>query len=235
MKKHHPLILLPCLFLPLASQAWESEDGQHTTSANVALSSDYVWRGYSQTDNEPAISGGFDYSHSSGLYAGTWASNVDFGDNASSEIDVYLGYSAELAETGIVFDVGFLRYIYPDETYSWNEVYTSLAYGPFSIGVAHSNDVYNSSENGTYFSLSIDQPIYDLLMLNAGIGYYSYDDNVYGVANPDSVFDYQLGLSTEQLGFHWHLNYTDTNSDGETNYGRGLADGRFTFTVSKSL
>ena len=62
------------------AMAWESEDGAHSTSASVALATDYVWRGYSQTDEEAAISGSFDYGHSSGLYAGVWASNVDFED-----------------------------------------------------------------------------------------------------------------------------------------------------------
>ena len=47
-------------------------------SANVGLYSDYIFRGYTQTQNEPAIQGGFDVEHSSGLYAGTWASNVDW-------------------------------------------------------------------------------------------------------------------------------------------------------------
>ena len=47
-------------------------------SANVGLYTDYIFRGYTQTQNEPAIQGGFDVEHSSGLYAGTWASNVDW-------------------------------------------------------------------------------------------------------------------------------------------------------------
>ena len=55
-----------------------AEDSPHEFSANVALSTDYMYRGGSQTNEQPAISGGFDYGHSSGLYAGLWASNVDF-------------------------------------------------------------------------------------------------------------------------------------------------------------
>ena len=52
-------------------------------SANVAFASDYVWRGMTQTAEEPAISGGFDIAGESGLYFGTWASNVEFGDGAA--------------------------------------------------------------------------------------------------------------------------------------------------------
>jgi len=65
-------------------------DSPHEFSANVALSTDYMYRGGSQTNEQPAISGGFDYAHSSGVYAGLWASNVDFGDSANIEFDFYL-------------------------------------------------------------------------------------------------------------------------------------------------
>ena len=49
-------------------------------TGNVGLTTDYVFRGISQTDEKPAIQGGLDYAHSSGAYAGVWASNVDFND-----------------------------------------------------------------------------------------------------------------------------------------------------------
>lgn len=59
-----------------SAMAWESEDGAHSTSANIGLFSDYIFRGISFTDDKPAIQGGFDYAHTSGFYAGTWASNL---------------------------------------------------------------------------------------------------------------------------------------------------------------
>lgn len=221
-----------------SAMAWESEDGQHATSASVAMSSDYMWRGYSQTDNEMAISGSFDYGHSSGFYAGTWASNVDFAlgsDQAHVEVDVYAGFSNEIGETGVSYDVGVLRYMYPGTDDSdWNEYYLSLGYGPLSLGVAHSSDVYGSDEDGTYYSAGFD---YDLPMnvaFSAGVGYYDYDDAVYGAAG-DSATDYRIGLSTELVGFGVDLTYTDTDSEGEDLYGDSVSDGRLVFTVSKSM
>ena len=71
--------------------------------SNVALSSDYIWRGMTQTAEEPAISGGFDIAGESGLYFGTWASNVEFGDGAALELDWYAGYANEL-ENGFSYD-----------------------------------------------------------------------------------------------------------------------------------
>ena len=70
---------------PMSFAADEVEDikapsmlDEFSFSANVGLYTDYIFRGYTQTQNEPAIQGGFDVEHSSGLYAGTWASNVDW-------------------------------------------------------------------------------------------------------------------------------------------------------------
>ena len=87
--------------------------------ANIALSTDYVFRGFSQTDENPAISGGFDYAFDSGFYLGTWASNVDFGNDTSIEIDLYAGYAFDLTDS-VSLDLSAVQFIYPDETDSSN-------------------------------------------------------------------------------------------------------------------
>ena len=84
-----------------------AEDSPHEFSANVALATDYMYRGGSQTNEQPAISGGFDYAHSSGVYAGVWASNVDFGDSANIEIDYYGGIGGEFSN-----GIGWITKIY---------------------------------------------------------------------------------------------------------------------------
>lgn len=239
MKKTILLMAASSLMTSGAAMAWESENGQHSTSASVALSTDYVWRGYSQTDNEPAISGSLDYGHSSGFYLGTWASNVDFAveeDQAHIEIDVYGGYAGEFGDSGIGYDVGVLRYMFPGtEGVNWNEVYGSLSYSYFSLGVSHSGDVYGSSETGTYYNLGFDYGLPAGINLSAGVGYYDYDEDVFGASNPDSANDYRVGLSKDFAGFGFDLSYTDTDSDGEDLYSDDLADGRFIFTISKSM
>lgn len=212
------------------AMAWESEDGAHSTSASVALASDYVWRGYSQTDEDPAISGSFDYGHSSGLYAGVWASNVDFDDDASSEIDIYAGFSSEFGDSGIGYDVGILRYIYDSESYDWNEVYASLSYSYFSVGVAHSGSVYDSSEDGTYYSAGFDYDLPYDIAFSSGVGYYDYDSDV----SDDDHTDYRVGISKEMIGFDFGLTYTGMDSDGEDAYG-DLADDRVVISISKSM
>ncbi len=218
-----------------AAMAWESEDGAHSTSASVALGTDYMWRGYSQTTNDPAISGSFDYAHSSGFYIGTWASNVEFGDNASSEIDLYAGFGGDIGESGFSYDVGALRYYYAGENYDWNEYHVSAGYSFFSASINYSNNVYDSSEKGIYYTLGFD---YDLPMdiaLSAGVGYYDYDKKVYGAGNPDSATDYHIGISKELAGFGWDLTYIDSDSDAEKIYSDSLTDSRLVFTISKSM
>ncbi|MBN2823710.1 MAG: hypothetical protein JXQ76_00175, partial [Campylobacterales bacterium] len=80
-------------------------------SANMTLASKYVWRGMEQIINHgPAVQGGIDVSYC-GFYAGTWASNVDFGGADNIELDVYAGYSGEVA--GIGFDIGMIAYFFP--------------------------------------------------------------------------------------------------------------------------
>lgn len=239
MKK--PIILLgtTILLLTESAMAWESENGRHTTSASVALSSDYVWRGYSQTDNKPAISGSIDYAHISGFYAGSWASNVDFmigDDDAHLELDIYAGFAGEFGNSGVGYDISVLRYMYPGtDGGDWNEVNGSLSYHYFSLGIAHSGDVYGSSENGTYYNIGMDYPLPADINLNLGVGYYDYDADVFGRDNPDSATDYQIGLSKEFAGFGFNVNYTNTNSDARDLYGSKYADSRFMFSISKSM
>ena len=111
---------------PMSFAADEVEDikapsmlDEFSFSANVGLYSDYIFRGYTQTQNEPAIQGGFDVEHSSGLYAGTWASNVDwttagdYMDKNSVEIDVYAGWAGDLGFYDLGFDIGVLQFFYP--------------------------------------------------------------------------------------------------------------------------
>jgi uncharacterized protein (TIGR02001 family) len=103
-------------------------------SANVGLTTEYIYRGLSQTDDQPALQGGFDYEHESGLSAGIWASNVDFNDGsdgASVEIDYYAAFSGEVK--GVSWSVGGIYYSYPgvndDFDYDFFEANASLGYG----------------------------------------------------------------------------------------------------------
>jgi uncharacterized protein (TIGR02001 family) len=87
---------------------------EHTFTSNVGLTSDYVFNGISQSFRTPALQGGFDYAHSSGLYLGTWASNISGNQytNASMEWDVYGGYNGKVSDD-LGYNVGLMEVVYP--------------------------------------------------------------------------------------------------------------------------
>lgn len=205
-------------------------------TGNVALSSDYMFRGVSQTDNTPAISGGFDYSHESGFYAGVWASNVDSGffDEANVEIDTYLGYAG--GSDNFSYDVGFLRYNYPGtgtNDNNTNEVYGSVGYDfgvvAVSAGVAVSNDFFGL-DNAEYYSLGADIPVGDY---SIALGY-----GIQDVDDAQNYDHYSVGISGEvsELGLGLDLTWHSADSDADIFAGDdNLTDSRVVFTVSKSL
>jgi uncharacterized protein (TIGR02001 family) len=217
------------------AMAWESENGQHAVDFGVALANDYIWRGYSQTDRAPAASANIDYSHSSGFYVGAWGSNVDFDDGADYELDLYAGYGGEFGDSGIGYDFGVLRYLYDSESYDWNEFYASLSYSYFGVAVAHSDNVYDSDEDGTYFSASFDYdlPWYDIAF-SAGVGYYDYDDGAIAAKDREHT-DWRVGISKSITeGVDFGLTYTGMDSDAEEDWGKVSSD-KLTISVATSF
>lgn len=216
-------------------------------SANVAMTTDYVWRGSSQSDEGPAIQGGFDWGHESGFYAGTWASNVDWddetptSDGASVEWDIYAGIGGEFGN-GIGWDVGVIRYMYPNSTpdYDWNEIYGSLSYAfndtvSASFSIAHSSDALATSEDGTYFNVGVDVALPQEFGLSFAVGHYDFDNEPMSFTD---YTDYKLALSKSYAGFDFELAYTDTNDDDWFTSGIDgdeYSDSRVFLTVSKSL
>jgi uncharacterized protein (TIGR02001 family) len=169
-------------------------------SGNIGASSNYVFRGISLTGNGAAISGGLDYSHESGLYVGTWASNI----SNSVELDLYGGYSGEYS--GVGYDIGYLYYAYPGPNVTdadYGEIYGSLSYKWFTAGVAYTvNSNVNKSPGTADLFIPGDiyyygQASYDLgndWSIGGTIGYYDFKDD--GVAGADaSYMHYQVDIT----------------------------------------
>ena len=123
-----------------------TETPEHTFTGNLSINSDYRFRGISQTYKLPAVQGGIDYAHSSGVYAGTWMSNVSgnsYNNGAGLEWDLYGGYKFSPAQD-ITLDFGALAYVYPGarlnsapgvataEKYSNVDVYAAVTAGAFN-------------------------------------------------------------------------------------------------------
>ena len=98
---------------PAAAPASAPEPTPSPLTANIALTSNYKFRGQDQGNDKPAIQGGFDYTWN-GFYVGNWNSSIGF-TNAGIEMDFYGGYKGELAKD-VGYDVGLLQYYYPQKT-----------------------------------------------------------------------------------------------------------------------
>lgn len=187
---------------PVAAEAASNVGGESefSFSANVAFTTEYRFRGVALTDGEFAIQGGFDVSHSSGLYVGTWGSNLDettvgYG---SAELDLYGGWSGDLTD-GVSADVGVIAYLYPDAgpgDFDYIEFYGSLSFsiGPASVtpGIAYApdQDSLGSTDNlYLYTDLSVGIPETPLT-LNAHIG---YTEGFLTFTNDSKAVDWSIG------------------------------------------
>ena len=220
MKKSSQLAIACALALTAAATTSFAEEANSAVSlsANVALTSDYVWRGVSQTDTGPAIQGGFDIEHESGVYAGVWGSNVNFGidDDADIEIDVYLGWATEL-DNGVGIDLGVNHFDFPSVSdYDTEEFYLGASYSYFSGTV-------NYNEDYMYYDLGAEVELPNEFTLAAHYGIWDADDW-------EGYEDWSISVSKSLFEVDFTLAYSDTDmNDDDT------ADGRAVFTAAKSF
>jgi uncharacterized protein (TIGR02001 family) len=226
--------LAPCV-------ATGAESSPHTITGNVGIFSQYIFRGLTQTDTEPALQGGFDYAHSGGFYAGTWGSNVswirDFSQasfptggytgGASLELDIYGGYKGSIGSTGLGYDVGLLYYWYPGERASGTVKADTLeAYGALSwkwlsakLSYAISDEVFGvDNADGTYYlDFTATYPLPNTrLTLIGHYGIQKFTGTNAGVKNDDvaSYEDWKIGVNYSlPKDLTVGLFYTDTSMD----------------------
>jgi uncharacterized protein (TIGR02001 family) len=154
----------------------KAPEPDYTLSFNAGVVTDYRFRGIAQTSKKPALQGGVDFAHKSGLYLGLWGSNVkwvkDFNgaSKGNYEVDLYGGFKGEIVKD-LNFDVGLITYRYPGNnsgavgtkgfgSYSnanTNEFYGALTYNVFTAKYSRSSGDFLGnikSSGSTYFDLS---------------------------------------------------------------------------------
>ncbi|MGK0443099.1 MAG: hypothetical protein ACJA1U_000021 [Bermanella sp.] len=134
-------------------------------SFNAALVSDYVFRGFSFSDNGPALQGGADYSHDSGAYVGTWLSTTDDGEETGYEYDIYAGYWMET--NGLEVDLGYTTYNYDEGGYDTAEIYANVTKGAVTASIYRDIDAYETTYLAAVYSMELPQD----LALDLGAGY----------------------------------------------------------------
>ncbi len=196
---------------------------QAEVAANIAVVSDYLFRGINQTDGA-AVQGGLDWSADSGMYAGTWISNVDFGGKEDSEVDLYAGYGGEAGSFG--YDVSGLYYWYPgaggDEQggeLDYAEIAANFSIAMFSAGVAYT--VWGETDNAPfdtgdlYYSLSADIPLQSGFGLNLFGGFYDFEEKAAGNQTA-SYLHYGASVSKDVADFgSFNVNLEQNDNDGD--------------------
>ena len=210
-------------------------------SANVALATEYVFRGFSQTAEGPAIQGGFDATCGM-FYAGVWASNLDWGgfggeDVANIEIDWYAGIKPKTDR--ITWDIGVIYYSYPDSrdfVPGFDNNYVELKLGgsaeiwkdgTFGVTAFFSPDYQYETGNVWTFEFAFAQALPKVGMFSptfsALLGYQLGDDDAYrerilgNLASDDNYLYWNAGVT---FGFleKWSLDlrYWDSNADDQS-------------------
>jgi len=203
-------------------------------SGSLALTSDYVWRGTSQTQEAPAVQAGLKFAADTGAYASAWGSNVEFapGTGASSEFDIAVGYGRTAGDWA--FDVNVLRYVYPgtEGDLDWTELNGSLTWRDrYWLAAGWSPEALGSGENGTYLQAGARFPVGDAVRVEAAVGHYLLDD-VYG----DRYTHAQLGaVWTVRAPLELRVTAHATDSSAERLFGRELAGHRIEAAVQASF
>jgi uncharacterized protein (TIGR02001 family) len=220
-------------------------------SGNLGLTSDYRFRGISQSQNAPAVQGGIDYNHKSGFYIGNWNSSVSssvYTNGSGVESDVYAGYKKEIVK-GVTLDVGSYNYFYPRATttaatgsnFDTQEGFAGLAFGPVSVKYSRTlgNGYFGTANaKGTqYYEANVAYPIPGSkisLLAHAGKT---------NVANNSSLdyADYNFGVGYNLQGWNLAAKYY-TNGDKTTAFntantvnGQKLYRNAAVVSVSKSF
>lgn len=225
----------------------EDEEGAWgPISATVTLTSDYRFRGQSQTDRDAAVQGGIDYAHTSGFYASIWASTIDFNDAQQSlaEVDFLAGYTHQISES-TAGSAAVAYYWYPDSSpanYDYVELIGNLTHdlGGLSVSADFTYSAEYSGETGNAVGLGggVDIPItvndIDWLSASAHLGYQWIEDNAaYGT--PDWLF-YDFGATATWEIFAFDLRYAGTDtSKADCFGGTKLCEGGVVLTLTANL
>lgn len=229
-------------------------------TGNFGITSDYRFRGISQNDLDPAFQGGFDVAHSSGLYIGTWGSNVSKWTASSAgsfEMDLYGGYKTEVAGVGL--DVGAIAYKYPGSDRNWRanteEAYVGLTYGPATFKTSYvlgknyfasygANGDADSNRGTMYYDLTLSYEIAPKLVASVHAGYTDYKKETYSEGK-FSYADYNIGLAYDLgNGFTAGLKYfTNDAKSGTKQYagpsgsltGKNLLKDGFAVSLTKAF
>ncbi|MCC2637795.1 MAG: hypothetical protein K0Q68_1514 [Moraxellaceae bacterium] len=239
MTKLTTAILAGSLLMAGMSASAEEAKSAFTTSGSVAMTTDYLYRGISQTSGAPALQGALTLSHESGVYATVWASSINFASGL--EFDPAIGFAGKVGEVG--YDVGVLQYGYPNSSaltapgpeLDFLEYYASVSFAGAKLGLAYAPDFYAETGESIYAFVDYGTEVAGFGLV-AHVGMNLLDDQYYGAAplalGEDSYIDYKVGVNKAVQGVTLELAYMGSDLDDTL-----VPDGEGTFvaTVSKAF
>ena len=213
-------------------------------SGNIALTTDYKFRGISQSDSAPSVQGGFDIAFANGAYIGTWGAAVDFdcaidtcgGLNGGIELDYYAGFASDISDS-VSFDIGYIYYDYPQDEGllgDYGEIYGSLSFGDFGIGMNYSDEYWGETGKFTYTYATYSMALSESVALDLLVGSGDYDEAGY-LDGATEHMNWSVALSTSAGGLDFAITYEDTDLDKEDAYGYDWADAALILSIGKSL
>ena len=215
-------------------------------TGNVTVASDYAFRGISQTGSEPAIQGGMDLTHPSGVYVGGWGSSVNFGEDltagsrAQLELDVYAGVRKSIPKLAD-FDLGAVGYLYPGAAGSRHYDYAEVGLGASrTVGrvsggasLKYSPNFFAGSGHALYYGGQLSVPV-SFVKLSASAGHQSIEKNS-AFGTPDYM-DFGIGATVGWSGFDFSGRYLDTDlSKADCFGGSTLCGSRFVLGIARTL
>ena len=213
-------------------------------SGNIALTTDYKFRGISQSDSAPSVQGGFDVAFDNGAYIGTWGAAVDFdcaidtcgGLNGGIELDYYAGFASDISDS-VSFDIGYIYYDYPQDEGllgDYGEIYGSLSFGDFGIGMNYSDEYWGETGKFTYTYATYSMALSESVALDLLVGSGDYDEAGY-LDGATEHMNWSVALSTSAGGLDFAITYEDTDLDKEDASGYDWADAALILSIGKSL
>jgi uncharacterized protein (TIGR02001 family) len=231
---------VPTLALAQAAAPAAAPASPHTFTGNMSLVSDYRFRGISQTFKEPALQGGFDYSHETGIYLGNWNSNVNSGagfPGGSLEMDFYGGWKKSWGDWGL--DLGAIYYYYPGPKASSTdptgvgmlspfnnqtgvvasgkidntELYIGGSWKFISLKYYHAiNDYFSTpgTKGSNYWDLSANYDLGDGWTILGHVGVLNFKNQTNG-----DYTDWKIGVTKDLGGWILGASYIDTDAKGQ--------------------
>jgi uncharacterized protein (TIGR02001 family) len=201
---------------------------QAEVSGKVAVVSNYLSYGLSQTLDDPAMQLTLNWSSESGLYLSGWASQVDFGEGTNKEFGAYAGYYLTFSDT-LSLDGGIAQFSYEgtevSNNYNYNELYATLYTTMINLGFHYSWDYFGTGAEYAILQASKQLSFKDWLTLTIGADYsITGDINKYSILGESGYLHYFVNVKKNWVGLQWILSLHETTMpESETNEARAVA------------